>query len=74
MGIGAIMAEICDEKCEKKFIQPTILYDYPKEISSLAKSTPYNPEYTERFELIIRVMEFVNMYSELNDPQILREY
>ncbi|NQU99024.1 lysine--tRNA ligase [Candidatus Woesearchaeota archaeon] len=73
MGIGAILAEICDEKCEDKFIQPTILYDYPKEVSSLAKQTKKNPDFTERFELIICGMEFGNMYSELNDPQVLKK-
>ncbi|MBU0666941.1 MAG: lysine--tRNA ligase [Nanoarchaeota archaeon] len=73
MGIGAILAEICGEKCEPKFVQPTILYEYPREISSLAKIKKSKPEYTERFELIIAGMEFGNMYSELNDPQILRE-
>ncbi|MBC8500150.1 MAG: lysine--tRNA ligase [DPANN group archaeon] len=73
MGVGAILAEICEERCEPKFIQPTILYDYPKEVSSLAKSTRDNPDFTERFELIICGIEFGNMYSELNDPQVLKE-
>lgn len=73
MGVGAILADICDEKCEEKFIQPTILYEYPKEVSSLAKPTVDNPDFTERFELIICGMEFGNMYSELNDPLILKE-
>jgi len=73
MGVGAILAEICDEMCESRFIQPTILYDYPREISSLAKIKKDDPQFTERFELIICGMEFGNMYSELNDSQILRE-
>jgi len=73
MGVGAILAEICDEKCEEKFIQPTILYEYPKEISSLAKQIKNKPNYTERFELIICGMEFGNMYSELNDSQVLKD-
>ncbi|RMF54408.1 lysine--tRNA ligase [Candidatus Woesearchaeota archaeon] len=72
MGVGSILAEICSEKCEPKFVQPTILYDYPVEVSSLAKPCKDNPKFTERFELIICGMEIGNMYSELNDPEVLR--
>jgi lysyl-tRNA synthetase class 2 len=73
MSIGFILAELCSELVESKIIQPTFIIDYPKEVSPLAKETRNNPEFTERFELIIAGMELGNMYSELNDPEELRK-
>src|SRR3989344_2424465 len=67
---NAIMA-ISEKFCEKNFIQPTILYDYPVETSPLAKHKASNPKYAERFEQYIFGMEVGNNYSELNDPVIL---
>ena len=67
---NAIMALI-EEFCEKDFVQPTILYDYPIETSPLAKQHRENPEYTERFEHYVNCMELGNHYSELNNPQAL---
>ena len=69
---NAIMA-ISEEFCEKNFIQPTILYDYPVETSPLAKRKASNPRYAERFEQYIFGMEVGNNYSELNDSQVLEE-
>ncbi|MDB9712501.1 lysine--tRNA ligase [Flavobacteriaceae bacterium] len=68
MGIGKLIDEIFGEKCEKKFIQPTFITDYPKEMSPLTKEHRSNPKLTERFELIINGKEIANAYSELNDP------
>ena len=68
MGIGKLIDEIFGEKCEKKFIQPTFITDYPKEMSPLTKEHRSNPKLTERFELIINGNELANAYSELNDP------
>jgi lysyl-tRNA synthetase class 2 len=73
MSIGFIFAEICGELVEPKIIQPTFIIDYPRDVSPLAKPCRDNPEYTERFELIIAGMELGNMYSELNDPELLRQ-
>jgi lysyl-tRNA synthetase, class II len=53
---------------EDKLIQPTILYDYPTEISPLSKQKPEDPSLTERFELYVAGMEIGNGFSELNDP------
>jgi len=49
-------------------IQPTFLYDYPREISPLAKSKPEDPNTVERFEGFIAGMELCNAFTELNDP------
>jgi len=53
---------------EDKLIQPTILYDFPTEISPLSKQKPEDLSLTERFEIYIAGMEVANGFSELNDP------
>ena len=68
MGRGKLIDEIFGEKCESKYIQPTFITDYPKEMSPLTKEHRDNPELTERFELLINGSEIANAYSELNDP------
>ena len=65
---GAILAEFFDAFVEDKLIQPTFIYDYPVEISPLAKRKPDDPAFTERFEYFINATEFGNAFSELNDP------
>ena len=57
MGKGKIIDEIFGEKCESKFIQPTFIIDYPKEMSPLTKQHRDNPLLTERFELLINGSE-----------------
>jgi lysyl-tRNA synthetase class 2 len=53
---------------EGKLIQPTILYDFPIEISPLSKQKPDDPSLVERFEVFVAGMEIGNAFSELNDP------
>ena len=65
---GAILAEFFDAFVEEKLIQPTFIYDYPVEISPLAKRKKDDPMFTERFEYFINATEFGNAFSELNDP------
>lgn len=65
---GHILAEFFDAYVEDKLIQPTFIYDYPVEISPLAKRKPNDPFMTERFEYFIYGMEMGNAFSELNDP------
>ena len=73
MSVGFILAELCSELVEPKIVQPTFIIDYPRDVSPLAKPVKDNPNFTERFELIVAGMEFGNMYSELNDPAELRK-
>jgi lysyl-tRNA synthetase class 2 len=65
---GNRLAEIFDEKCEEHLVQPTIITEYPVEISPLAKRIPGNPLFTERFEFFICGREMGNAFTELNDP------
>ena len=53
---------------ESRLVQPTILYDFPTDISPLSKHKPEDPSLTERFEIYIAGMEVANGFSELNDP------
>ena len=66
---GKLLAGLFDVVVEKHLIQPTIIYDYPLELSPLSKTKPSDPMVAERFELFIAGMEIANAYSELNDPQ-----
>jgi lysyl-tRNA synthetase class 2 len=67
-GPGKITAEIFEKLCEDDLIQPTFVYDFPTEVSPLAKQNPDDPETVERFELYIGGFEVANAFSELNDP------
>ncbi len=53
---------------EPSLIQPTIIMDYPRDISPFAKMLPDDPTHTERFECFIAGMEMCNAFTELNDP------
>ena len=73
MGEGKLIDEIFGEKCEKHYIQPTFITDFPKSMSPLTKEHRSNPNLTERFELMVNGKELANAYSELNDPLDQRE-
>ena len=67
-GPGKLLATLFETVAEDQLIQPTIVYDYPAEVSPLSKTKAGDPETAERFELYIAGMEIANAYSELNDP------
>jgi lysyl-tRNA synthetase, class II len=54
---------------EPRLIEPTILYDYPIELSPFARSTDDDPRLVERFEYYVGGMELGNAFSELNDAE-----
>lgn len=65
---GKLIDAMLGDYLEPSFIQPTFLYDYPRDISPLAKSKPGDPQTVERFEGFIGGMELCNAFTELNDP------
>lgn len=65
---GHIISLFFDEFVEKTLVQPTFIYDYPVEVSPLAKKKKEDPRLTERFEIFIDGREYGNAFSELNDP------
>ncbi|MBI3404033.1 MAG: lysine--tRNA ligase [Acidobacteria bacterium] len=69
-GAGWILAGLFEVVAEKHLINPTIIYDYPTEVSPLAKKRPDDPTLTERFEFFAGGrLELGNGFSELNDPE-----
>lgn len=66
---GKLIDGLLGEFLEPKFIQPTFLYNYPREISPLAKAHLEKTGYTERFEGFMGGFEICNAFTELNDPQ-----
>jgi lysyl-tRNA synthetase class 2 len=73
MGKGKLIDAIFGEKCEKNYVQPTFIIDYPVEMSPLTKKHRDKQGLVERFELMINGKEIANAYSELNDPIDQRE-
>jgi lysyl-tRNA synthetase, class II len=67
--LGRAIGDVFEAVVERYLIQPTFIYDFPVEISPLAKRRADDPSLTERFELFIAGMEIANGFSELNDPE-----
>jgi lysyl-tRNA synthetase class 2 len=65
---GKLIEDLLGDHVEPRLIQPSFLYDYPREVSPLAKSQPGDPNTVERFEGYMGGFEICNAFSELNDP------
>ena len=65
---GKLVDALLGDHLEPRLIQPTFVYDYPRDISPLAKSKPGSPGTVERFEGFLAGMELCNAFTELNDP------
>lgn len=65
---GKLIDSLIGEFLEPNYIQPTFVYNYPRDISPLAKSMPGDPSTVERFEGFVGGMELCNAFTELNDP------
>jgi len=65
---GQTLVDVFEREVEATLIQPTIVYEYPVEVSPLSKSKPDEPDFVERFEIYVAGMEIGNAFTELNDP------
>jgi lysyl-tRNA synthetase class 2 len=70
---GKLVDSLLKNYVRPTLIQPTFLFDYPIEISPLAKKKSDDPSTTERFQGYIGGMEVCNAFTELNDPIDQRE-
>ena len=65
---GEGLAHLFEIHAEKKLVQPTIIYQFPIEVSPLANNSPDDPAMVDRFEIFVAGMEIGNAYTELNNP------
>lgn len=65
---GKLIDQIIGRFVEPELVQPTFLYNYPRDISPLARKLPDDPGMVERFEGFAAGMELFNAFTELNDP------
>ncbi len=66
---GAALVSLFEQHVENQLWDPTIIYDFPAEVSPLSKPKSDEPDFVERFEIYAAGMEIANAFSELNDPQ-----
>jgi lysyl-tRNA synthetase, class II len=66
---GTALIDLFDQHVEEHLFEPTIIYEFPAEVSPLSKNKPDEPEFVERFEIYAGRMEIANAFTELNDPQ-----
>ena len=66
---GKLIDDLLGHFLEPNCIQPTFVYNYPREISPLAKTIPEDQDTVERFEGFMGGMELCNAFTEINDPQ-----
>jgi len=66
---GEALVDLFERHVEHQLIQPTIIFDFPVEISPLSMNKRDEPGFVERFELYAAGMEIANAFTELNDPQ-----
>jgi lysyl-tRNA synthetase class 2 len=66
--VGRLIMELFEKLVEPSLIEPTIVKDFPREVSPLARPHRDDPRLTEHFDLILGGVEIVPAYSELTDP------
>lgn len=66
---GLALADIFERHAEEHLFEPTIICDFPVEISPLSMNKRDDPTFVERFEIYAGGMEIANAFTELNDPQ-----
>ncbi|HSU59384.1 MAG TPA: lysine--tRNA ligase [Bryobacteraceae bacterium] len=66
---GAALADLFEQHAEDHLFEPTVIYEFPVEISPLSKNKADEPDFVDRFEIYAAGMEIANAFTELNDPQ-----
>jgi len=66
---GEQLMDIFERHGEDQLVQPAIIYEFPVEVSPLARQSDDDPSMTDRFEIYAAGMEIGNAYTELNDPR-----
>ncbi len=66
---GHALVEAFERNVEPNLFEPTMVYDFPVEVSPLSKNKPDDPDFVERFEIFCAGMEIGNAFTELNDPR-----
>ena len=72
--IGEVMVNVFEQCVQAKLIQPTIVYNYPKEAAILANIHKPDQRLVESFEPIINGWEIGLSYCEQNDPEVLKDF
>jgi lysyl-tRNA synthetase class 2 len=65
---GKLVDELFSKRVEPSLMRPTIVLDYPVELSPFAKPHRSKPGLVERFEAVVAGIEIANAFTELNDP------
>lgn len=68
IGFGGLADEIWKKRVRPSIIQPTFVLNYPAAMKPLAKRNPENREQSSNVQLLIKGMEVMNGFDELNDP------
>ena len=66
---GTALVDLFERHVEDHLFDPTIIYEFPAEVSPLSKNKADEPDFVERFEIYAGEMEIANAFTELNDPQ-----
>ncbi len=67
-GTGKLILELFEKLVEERLVEPTLVLDFPREVSPLARPHRDDPRLTEHFDLVMGGMELAPAYSELTDP------
>ncbi len=68
VGFGELCDEVWKKRVRVNIIQPTFVFEYPSAMKPLAKRSKDDPEKAENVQLLVKGMEVINGWSELNDP------
>jgi len=64
---GKVILEAYEKLVEGRITDPTIVMDWPRDVSPLARAHRDDPRYAEQFDVVIDGREMGSAYSELTD-------